>query len=116
MARKVKLIDNAPNELIGEASQVVEREAIDAPVKDIPWNTQDLASKSTTHLEDDEGFGGAAIIRVFEFAANPEAFKQHPPTKQELFNSHYKWIEVMLWKDGLKVYAEVPPKLTINKK
>lgn len=75
-----------------------------------------LEAQSKTHLEDDTGVGEAAIIRCFEFAANPEVFKQHKPTKQELFNYHSKGIEIMLWKDGMKVMPEVNPKVLLNKK
>ena len=84
--------------------------------KDLLWNANKIDAQSDTKLEDDKGTGTPVIIRVFEFAANPEAFKQHKPTKQELFNSHYKGIEVLLWKDGMKVYPEVNPRITINKK
>lgn len=101
---------------IGENKQAVERNAKNAPVKDLLWNASDLSTHSETHLEDDPGEGDAAIIRMFEFSANPEAFKLHQPTKQELFNNHYKHIEVILWRDGLKVMPEVNPKVTINKK
>ncbi len=83
---------------------------------EITDNVSAIETKSETHLEDDKGTGGAAIIRMFEFAANPIAFKQHKPTKQELFNYHAKGIEVMLWKDGMKVLTEVDPKVTINQK
>jgi len=75
-----------------------------------------IQAESKTHLEDDTGHGGAAIIRMFEFAANPEVWKQHKPTKQELFNSHHKGIEIMLWKDGLTPMSEVDPKIQISKK
>ena len=76
---------------------------------------QSISTQSETHLEDDPGEGTAAVIRVFEFAANPEAFKQHTPTKQELFNYHYKGIEIMLWKDGLKYCSEIQPRLMFSK-
>lgn len=80
------------------------------------WNDiSQIDTQSQTHLEDDKGTGDAAIIRMFEFAANPEAFKQHTPTRQELFNYHHKQIEITLWGDGMKVIPEVPPRLTINK-
>ncbi len=80
------------------------------------WNDiSKVETTSETHLEDDKGYGEAAIIRMFEFAANPEAFKQHTPTKQELFNYHHKQIEITLWGDGMKVIPEVTPRVTISK-
>lgn len=82
-------------------------------------NTHDLTSievKSKTHLEDDQGGGGAAIIRMFEFGINPQAFKEMKPTLQELFNAHFKGIEVALWKDGLKVLPEVNPRIVLDER
>lgn len=75
-----------------------------------------IETQSKTHLEDDEGTGGTAVVRSFEFSANPEAFRQHTPTRQELFNYHHKQIEIALWADGLKVMPDVAPKVTISKK
>jgi hypothetical protein len=83
------------------------------------WKTDDISKVETaseTHLEDDKGSGHAVIIRVFEFAANPEVFKRHKPTRQELFNHHSKGIEAMLWADGLTVVPDVNPRVTVNKK
>lgn len=80
------------------------------------WELSDLSAQSTTNLESDTGHGAAAIVRMFEFAANPEAFRIHTPSKQELFNAHLKGIEVMLWRDGLRVMTDIEPKLTISKK
>lgn len=73
-----------------------------------------IETQSKTTLEQDTGEGGAVIIRCFTFGINPEAFKQYAPTKQELFNSHYKGIEIALWKDGLKVMPDVHPRIVID--
>lgn len=80
------------------------------------YQASQIQVESDTKIEDDSGTGGAAIVRVFEFAANPQAFKEYRPSKQELFNSHAKGIEIMLWRDGMTVMPEVAPKVTINKK
>lgn len=72
--------------------------------------------QSQTKLESDEGYGNAVVIRMFEFGVNPESFKRHQPTKQELFNSHSKGIEAFLWRDGLQVISEVEPRIVFNKK
>jgi hypothetical protein len=98
------------------SGQIIEANAQNAPVKDILWDASQLETKSETHLEDDAGYGQAAIVRSFVFSANPEAFKQYTPTKQELFNHHYKQIEIMLWQDGMVVMPDVNPKVTINNK
>ncbi len=95
---------------------VVEENAKDAPVKDVNYDLQDLEVQSKTKLEDDQGGGGAAIVRMFEFGMNLHAFHEARPTKQELFNSHYKGIEVALWKDGLKVIPEVNPRIVVDDK
>lgn len=88
----------------------------DAPVSDFATDLQSLEVKSKVKLEDDTGDGNAAVVRMFEFGINPVAFKQCQPTKQQLFNSHYKGIEVALWKDGLKVIPEVNPKIVVDEK
>lgn len=80
-------------------------------------NTHEAATieaLSKTRLEDDPGEGGVAIIRRFKFGLNLAAFKEHPPTHQELFNSHVKGIEMALWRDGLKVIPEVKPRLVVD--
>lgn len=84
--------------------------------KNYDHDLKSIEVQSDTHLEDDQGGGGAAIIRMFEFGANPQAFKEYAPTSQELFNSHYKGIETALWKDGMKVMPEVNPRVVVNKK
>lgn len=77
---------------------------------------ESVESQSRTNLEQDHGVGNAAVIRMFEFSANPETFQHHLPTKQELFNAHYKGIELALWKDGLKVIPTVNPQIAVGKK
>lgn len=84
--------------------------------RDTNYNLESIEVQSDTHLEDDTGEGDAAIVRMFEFGMNPQAFIEHPPTKQELFNSHYKGIELALWKDGMKVIPEVNPKIIVDQK
>ena len=75
-----------------------------------------IETQSKTKLEDDAGHGGAAIIRRFSFGMNAESFKKQPPTKQELFNYHVKGIEVMLWRDGMKIMTEVQPRIMLEEK
>lgn len=101
---------------VESVGKVVEENAKNAPVKDVNYDVQSLEVQSETHLEDDDGSGGAAIVRCFEFGINPIAFQQAQPTKQDLFNSHFKGIEIALWKDGLKVMPEVNPKVVIDDK
>lgn len=71
-------------------------------------------ASSETKLEYDVGQGDPVVIRRFTFGANPLAFQEHPPTKQELFNAHAKGIEIALWRDGLKVFDEVKPRIVLN--
>ena len=77
----------------------------------------DVASaeaQSSTRLESDMGTGEAVVVRFFTFGINPETFMEQKPTKQELFNSHLKGIEMALFADGLKVFDEVAPRLTFD--
>lgn len=70
----------------------------------------------------DEGKGSPYIVRQFEFVFSPETLqkireKKIPaPTKQELFNSNWRQIQVMLWSDGLVAAQESEPRMIIGKK
>lgn len=91
-----------------------------SPLKEQNYDTSTVEAKSEqTHLEDDLGQGDAVVIRCFTFQMNlekPELFIERRPSKQDLFNSHIRGIEMALWKDGLKVYDEVVPRITFDTK
>lgn len=73
-----------------------------------------IEEQSQTSLEQDLGTGQVAVIRCFEFKANMDAFKEHPIGKQELFNYHFKGIEIALWKDGLQIMPDVEPRVVFD--
>jgi hypothetical protein len=95
--------------------KVIEENAKDAPVKDIEWEGEHLQAESTTKLQDDTGTGQQFVIRFFDFKANPEAFANHIPTGQELFNAHRTGIEAMLWTDGLVPCEVIEPRILFAK-
>jgi hypothetical protein len=79
------------------------------------WHGQEIEVSSDPLVE--EGPRGRTIVlRSFYFKANPEIMKRDKPTKQQLFNSHAKQIELMLWGDGLIPFHGVEPKLIVSKK
>lgn len=85
------------------------------------WNDiRSLETASKTHLEDDDGTGQAIIIRRFEFKLNSDQLTSFVlatgsyPTKQDLFNSVLKGIEITLWKDGLKVFPDQDPRVIVD--
>ncbi len=114
--RSTKTVDVQKFGGVEDVGQFTETHALDAPVENVHYDLQNLEVKSETHLEDDKGGGGAAIIRMFEFGMNPQAFMEARPSKQQLFNSHYKGIELALWKDGMKVIPEVNPRIVVDAK
>ena len=83
--------------------------------KDIQWEATKGEVHSDVRLEDDTGHGKAVIIRAFDFQANPEAFRSHVPSKQELFSAHREQIVGMLYADQLKIYEDVEPRVIISK-
>lgn len=95
--------------------KLTEKNAINAPVKNIEWEGEELQAQSKTHLEQDLGTGAKTVYRFFEFAANPEAFKNRKPTAQELFNDNKKGIMAMLWKDELRPLEQIEPRLIFSK-
>ena len=80
------------------------------------YDASSVEAKSQTRLEDDMGEGDAVIVRRFIFGMNLVAWKEHRPTKQDIFNSHIRGIEIALFGDGLKVFDEVPPRITFDVK
>lgn len=78
------------------------------------WTGQEISVASDPLM--DSGTGKPIIFRMFEFKANPENLKKMKPTKQQLFDSHAKQIQVMLWSDGLVPFEGVSPKVTTSKK
>lgn len=81
--------------------------------KDIDWEGQEIEYHSDELTGGDTG--SAVIMRFFDYRANPQTFKQRPPTVQELFNIHSKEIELTLWKDGMKAITEVNPRFMMSK-
>lgn len=113
MAKRSKVLDVAKFGGVDELGTVQAPSQLDGLTKDFSHDLRSIEVKSDTNLESDHGGGGAAIIRMFEFGINPQAFREYQPTKQELFNSHYKGIEMALWKDGMKVLPEVHPRIVV---
>lgn len=98
-----------------EKDVVIDKANITKPT-DIEWEGEELTAKSKTNIESDTGEGVPVVIRFFEFAANPETFKKYgKPPAQDLFNNHLKFLEGELWKDGLKFFTDVEPRLQFSK-
>lgn len=64
----------------------------------------------------DPGTGKTVSIRVFTFKIDPSKLRLVPKDKQKLFNDHSKFIEKVLWGDGLIRLDGVNPRVIINKK
>lgn len=99
----------------GRKFKAIEKDAQDAPVKDVKWEGEELGAISETKLEDDKGVGHEVVLKFFDFGVNQEAFKAHKPTAQELFNSHRSGMEAVMWKDGLKPYEAIEPRFMFSK-
>jgi len=84
-------------------------------IGNIEWEGEQLQATADTKIEDDKGIGQAMVIRFFEFGVNLQAFKDHKPTAQELFDAHRKGLEAILWKDGLKPYEGIEPRIMFSK-
>lgn len=93
--------------------KVTELDAKDAPTKNIEWEGEEVGTE--TRLKHDEGTGQPIVVRFFDFATNIKAFKEHKPTAQELFNTHKKGIEAIIWTDGLTPCAIIEPRLLFSK-
>src|SRR3990167_1769293 len=90
--------------------ELVEEDAIDAPVKDIKWyGKEDKTEEKSIH---DKGTGDPVLIRLFEFRFPPTL--EVLPTKEQLLTPEYiKHLKVQLWADGLRLVME--PRVMIDK-
>jgi hypothetical protein len=85
------------------------------------WQGQELGVNSEVPLMD-EGKGKPYIVRQWVFHFNPEILQKirqnkiPAPTKQELFNSNWRQIQLQLWGDGLVATEMVEPRIIIGKK
>lgn len=77
----------------------------------IDWTGEDINVKSDPIV--DPGTGKPYLLRIFEFAKNPE-FKGKI-TKQDLFNMHWRQIRNVLWGDGLVATELVNPRVEFTK-
>lgn len=81
------------------------------------WEGANIQAESTPLI--DPGTGEPIIIRTFMFKFNPEWIKKNKGVKnvnkQELFNNHWKFLQLELWKDGLTPNEGVEPKMTFKK-
>lgn len=103
MAKKFKSIEKNAQNLPG------------GQTGDVKWEGEEVSAESKTKLNEDTGTGTPVVLRFFEFGVNPEAFKKHKPTAQELFNTHINGIKSLLWGDGLQFYQQVEPRLQFTK-
>lgn len=96
--------------------KAIEKNPINAPVKEnLEWEGEEVGAESTTKIEEDKGTGQTIIMRFFEFSVNPQTFKDHKPTAQELFDSHRRGMEALLWSDGLTPHHILEPRLQFSK-
>lgn len=79
------------------------------------WEGQDIEVHSDPLIETGPR-GQTIVLRSFYFKANPQIMKEQKPTKQQIFDSHAKQIQLMLYGDGLIPFKGVEPKLIVSKK
>jgi hypothetical protein len=73
--------------------KVIEKDAKDAPTKDIEWEGEEVQAESTTKIQEDKGTGQPIILRFFDFAAIKKSL---PNTHQQPKN--YLMLTEMEWK------------------
>lgn len=88
--------------------------------KPTDWYASTVETKAEPMI--DPGKGQELVLRQFEFYFDPKALnaigeKRIPaPTKQELFNSNWPQMRIMLWSDGLIANQDVEPRIIIGRK
>lgn len=94
-------------EITDDNAPVISNEFVDVQPEG-EYRGQTIEVKSDTKLEEDLGTGEAIIFRSFQFASNPEMFKNGRPSERVIFDSCVKGIESTLWVDGLKPAKDIP--------
>lgn len=88
-----------------------------SPIEGVSGHSlESVAVESQTKLEDDVGRGNPVVMRSFTFKINKTAFLSNKPSKQELFDTHARGIEMILWRDGLTFEKRWEPRILFNKK
>lgn len=113
MRKRIKKIGNSTFETDSVIERFGDKVTKHANLADSA-EVQQLEVQSKTHLEDDVGHGNPAIIRTFTFGMNLHSFTEAKPTKQDIFNSHLKGIEIALWRDGMQLMTDVVPRVIFN--
>lgn len=75
------------------------------------WHGQEVETEQVQMF--DEGKGDKFILRHFEYALSPD-INADELDKQQLFNHHWKEIEMTLWEDGFTVVKEIDPRIVIQ--
>lgn len=89
-----------------EPIKILEENVIDAPVKDVLWNANQISTEPIKLI--DPGIGGAVVLRHFFFKA-PILPKGAPRPDKQTVVSHFKrLIEMSLYGDGLKIREDKP--------
>jgi len=93
-----------------EQFEVLEKDAIDSPVKDIKWyGKEDKTTETSMH---DQGTGKPVVIRLFEFKFPPTL--ETLPSKEQILTPEYiRQLQTLLWADSLRLVME--PRVVIDK-
>lgn len=76
------------------------------------WHGQEVETEQVQMF--DEGKGDKFVLRHFEYALSPD-INADELDKQQLFNHHWKEIEMTLWEDGFTVIKEIDPRIVLEK-
>lgn len=98
---------------ISKSKQIVETDAIDAPVKDINWNANQIETDTVPIV--DPGTGGKIVLRWFFFKAAPIPKGFRKPTRQQILEQYKRLVDEFLWKDGLEPLSHKPAKVILRK-
>lgn len=75
------------------------------------WEASEMETEDVVMF--DEGKGDKFVLRHFEYALAPD-IDASTLDKQQLFNHHWKEIEMTLWEDGFVVIKEIDPRIVLQ--
>lgn len=100
-------------------SKVDQGSTFEASGEEGKWVGQEVATNADDAVPlVDPGTGKTLVLRIFQFAFNPEFLlkKNQVVNKQDIFNSHWHQMRIELWKDGLVPREDVDPRVVLGRK
>lgn len=95
------------------SNKFLEQGATETKSGDVTWEANHIQTDAIQII--DPGVGKERVVRSFFFKAVPQLQGQPKPTKLQIIESYKRFIEQMIWSDGLTPVMHAPVQLYTRK-